>query len=124
MALILTDGLMNIGSDIGQYRCRYNGNFIKYKSHMSQPDLGKSNHEDSIWFNSFVLEIPNVGKIQGQKGLFNISDRCGRPQKLKDGALPYLFFGRIMKEKMASRIRDRQTNWTKGGVEDSWHNKM
>jgi hypothetical protein len=49
--------------------------------HMSKPNLGEGGDANSVWFNSFTLAIPNVGKIQGQKSLFNISDRCSGPQE-------------------------------------------
>jgi hypothetical protein len=47
-----------------------------------------------------MLAIPNIGKIQGQKSLFDIRDRRGgRPQQeLEDDTLPNFFFGGAVKQ--------------------------
>ena len=45
-----------------------------------------------------MLAIPNIGKIQGQKSLFNIRDRGGRRQELEGDTLPNFVFGRAMKQ--------------------------
>ena len=72
--------------------------------HLCEPQEreSESNEEDFVWLNSLDLAIPNIGKIQGQKSLLEILDRCSRPEKLENNTLPNFLFGWTMKEEMAA----------------------
>ena len=102
MALIFTNGLTNIVSDAGQYRCVINGSLVVYETHMREPQLREGNDEDPVWFDFFDSAIPKIGKIQGQKSLLEILDRFSRPKKLENHTLPNFLFGWTMKEEMAA----------------------
>jgi len=93
MALIFINGLKNIVSDAGQYRCVINGGLVIYKTHMCEPQLREGNDEDPVRVDSFDSAIPNIGKIQGQKSLLEILDRCSRPEELENNTLPNFLFG-------------------------------
>ena len=110
MALIFINGLTNIVSDTGQYRCVINGSLVIYETHMREPQLRGGNDENPVWSDSFDLAIPNIGKIQGQKSLLEILDRCSRPEKLENNTLPNFLFGWTMKEEMTREIFHRQTD--------------
>jgi hypothetical protein len=65
---------------------------------MGKPYLREGDEKDSVWMYSFNLAVPDIGEVQGQKSLFNILNRCGRPEKFENDALPYLFLGGAIKE--------------------------
>ena len=112
MALIFLNVLTNIVSDAGQYRCVVNWGAIIDEAHMSEPELGNCNYEDSGWFDSFKLAVPNIGKIQKPKSLFYIVDRCRWPEELKDDTLPNSLFGWTVKKEMARGVFNRQADRT------------
>ncbi|KAL7314193.1 hypothetical protein PS15m_005801 [Mucor circinelloides] len=105
MALIFINDLTSIVSDSGQYRCVINGSLVVYETHMYEPQLREGNDEDPVWLDSVDLAIPNIGKIQGQKSLLEILDRCSRPEKLENYTLPN--FQLVAKRE---RERERETN--------------
>ena len=67
------------------------------------------------------MAVPDVGKVQGHKSLFDVADGGSRPQELKDDSLPDLFFGRTVKEQMASRIQLGQANIAIERIKDMGH---
>ena len=95
--LIFLDRLADSRANSDQDRFRHNDNIVIDKAHMCEPNLSERNEEDSLWTNTFNLAIPEVGKVQGQKSLFDGVDGRSGPQELKDHALPDLFFGWAIK---------------------------
>ncbi len=60
MALIFLNVLTNIVSDAGQYRCVVNWGAIIDEAHMSEPELGNCNYEDSA---KCLFKIDSRSKI-------------------------------------------------------------
>ena len=112
MALIFCNVLTNISSDTDQYRCAGDGCCIIDEAHMRKPQLREGDEENSVWSDAFALTIPDIGKIQGQKSLFDILYCCRWPEKLKDNILPNSLFRWTIKEEMVRGIFDSQTDRT------------